>query len=114
MVEEVISKSEKRRLKEIEKNDKIRKFCEGLEEEYVEEFEEELLQFYRYFCDKLDIMYLGYKSGRFYEKFVKFILENTNHLEKYKEEREKEYLEELTDEKTNEEEYENWGDEYWE
>ena len=58
--------------KSFEKNDKIRKFCDGLEEEYREEFEEELLNFYRYFCDKLDTMYLGYKSGRFYEKFVNF------------------------------------------
>jgi hypothetical protein len=113
MVEEVISKSEKRRLREIEKNDKIRKFCDGLEEEYREEFEEELLNFYRYFCDKLDTMYLGYKSGRFYEKFVNFVLENTSHLEEYKEQREKEFLEEITDEKTVEEEEDNWQDDYW-
>lgn len=89
---------ELRKSKQEEKQKNLEDYSLSLDEEYREVFSDEFYDYFSYFKYLLDRNFIIYDFGKKYNDFVEFVIDNSNDLELYKEEKLKQYLDEETEE----------------
>jgi hypothetical protein len=88
--------------KEEERQNIFEEYKRQLDEDYLDLNSEEIMDFYEAFLDKMNNR-LGFSISGRYGEFVNFLVENSSDRDIFREEKIKEYLEELSE---NEEENE--------
>ena len=101
-----LSNKQKRDLKkkkDEQKKIEFEEFKKRLAEDYLELFDNDFMDFYNYFLDTMESLNILMRED-FYNKFQRFLIQNSSHRETFMESEIEKYLDEATEEDMDEDE----------